>query len=125
MEETIPNGQSADIVDENILQLKQPIPEVYTEESLDFDKLKVVLVEYVDDVVELHNFTWWGKSNPLRLAQTPSTKTLRPCPEVGKNLDATQNLFIEVDTLAKSLLLSEATMKPVRFWQMEQLSFWL
>lgn len=113
MKETTPNGQSADIFDENILQLKQLIPEVYAEDSIDFDKLKVVLSEYVDDDIELYNFTWWGKSNALRLlAQTPSTGTLRPCPEEYKNWDATQNLYIEVDKLAKSILLSEATITP-------------
>jgi adenine-specific DNA-methyltransferase len=38
-----------------------------------------------------------GKANALRLAQTPSTGTLRPCKEESKNWDTTENIYIEGD----------------------------
>ena len=81
MGETKLNGESKDIVADNIQQLKQLYPEVFSEEGIDFDKLKAVLGEYLDGDDERYNFTWWGKSKALRLAQSPSTGTLRPCPE--------------------------------------------
>jgi len=83
MNETHLNGESKDIVFENIEQLKQIFPEVFAEDSIDFDKLKAVLGEIVDEDDERYNFTWWGKSKALRLAQTPSTGTLRPFPSFG------------------------------------------
>lgn len=107
MNETILNGESKDIMAENIEQLKQLFPEVFAENSIDFDKLKAVLGEYVDDDEERYNFTWWGKSKVLRLTQTPSTGTLRPCPEESKDWDTTQNLYIEGDNLEVLKLLQK------------------
>jgi len=107
MNETHLNGESKDIVAENIQQLKQLFPEVFAEDSIDFDKLKTVLGEYIDDDDERYNFTWWGKSKALRLAQTPSTGTLRPCPEESKDWDSTKNLYIEGDNLEVLKLLQK------------------
>jgi adenine-specific DNA-methyltransferase len=107
MNETNLNGESKDIVAENIEQLRALFPEVFAEESIDFKKLKAVLGEYVDDDEERYNFTWWGKSKALRLAQTPSTGTLRPCPEESKDWDSTQNLYIEGDNLEVLKLLQK------------------
>lgn len=107
MKETKLNGESINIVNENIQQLKQLFPEVFAEESIDFDKLKAVLGEYVDNDEERYNFTWWGKNRALRLAQTPSTGTLRPCPEESKNWDTTENLYIEGDNLEVLKLLQK------------------
>jgi adenine-specific DNA-methyltransferase len=107
MNETELNGESKDIVAENIEQLRALFPEVFAEESIDFKKLKAVLGEYIDDDEERYNFTWWGKSKALRLAQTPSTGTLRPCPEESKDWDSTQNLYIEGDNLEVLKLLQK------------------
>lgn len=107
MKETILTGQSADIVAENIEKLKQLFPEVFCEESIDFDRLKAVLGEYVNDDDERYSFTWWGKSEALQLAQTPSTGTLLPCPEESKDWDTTENLYIEGDNLEVLKLLQK------------------
>lgn len=107
MKETELNGKSKDTVSENIEQLKALFPEVFSEQSIDFDKLKAVLGEYIDDDEERYNFTWWGKSRALRLAQAPSTGTLRPCPEESKNWDTTENLYIEGDNLEVLKLLQK------------------
>jgi len=79
MKDTNLNGKSKDIVTENIQQLKQLFPDVFAEESIDFDKLKAVLGEYVDDDEERYNFTWWGKSKALRCQRQldVSTTTIR------------------------------------------------
>jgi len=107
MEETTLNGQSDDIVSENIKKLKQIFPEVFYEDSIDFEKLQAVLGKYTDDNEERYNFTWWGKSRALRLAQSPSVGTLRPCKEESKDWDTTQNLYIEGDNLEVLKLLQK------------------
>jgi adenine-specific DNA-methyltransferase len=108
MNETTLNGQSADIVSDNIQKLKQIFPEVFCEESIDFEKLQAVLGDYTDDNEERYNFTWWGKSRALRLAQTPSMGTLRPCKEESKDWGTTRNLYIEGDNLEVLKLLQKS-----------------
>lgn len=93
------NGKSLDILDENIKNLRQLFPEVECDGKIDFDMLRQILGEYVDDDKERYNFKWNGKSRALRFSQTPSTGTLRPCREESKNWDDTQNLYIEGDNL--------------------------
>jgi adenine-specific DNA-methyltransferase len=83
-------------------------PEVVTEGKVDFEKLRQVLGEYVDDSNERYNFTWNGKGRALRLSQTPSLGTLRPCKEESKNWDTTQNLYIEGDNLEVLKLLQKS-----------------
>ena len=104
------DGKTPDLAAENIEQLRQIFPDVFEEGKIDFDKLKQVLGEYVDDEKERYNFTWNGKSKALRLAQTPTTGTLRPCPEEreSKNWNNTQNLYIEGDNLEVLKLLQKS-----------------
>ena len=75
MKITALDGKTPDIAEENIQKLKQLFPEVFTESKVDFEKLKQVLGEYVEDSNERYNFTWNGKGRALRLSQTPSLVT--------------------------------------------------
>lgn len=102
------NGTTPDIAQENLEQIKKLFPDVFTEGKFDFDKLKQVLGEYVDDNKERYNFTWNGKGRALQLAQAPSTGTLRPCKEESKDWDTTQNLYIEGDNLEVLKLLQKS-----------------
>lgn len=102
------DGRTPDIAAENIEQLKKIFPDVFEEGKVDFDKLKQDLGEYVDDEKERYNFTWNGKGRALRLSQTPSTGTLRPCEAESKNWDDTQNLYIEGDNLEVLKLLQKS-----------------
>ena len=43
------NGESKDIVLDNISKLKEIFPDVFNEDKIDFDKLKLDLGEYIDD----------------------------------------------------------------------------
>ena len=108
MIETTLTGKTPDIGEENIKKLMTMFPEVVTEGKVDFEKLKQVLGEYVDDSNERYNFTWNGKGRALRLSQTPSLGTLRPCKEESKNWDTTQNLYIEGDNLEVLKLLQKS-----------------
>jgi adenine-specific DNA-methyltransferase len=107
MKITTLDGKTPDIAKENIQKLKQLFPEVFTEGKIDFEKLQQVLGEYVEDSNERYNFTWNGKGRALRLSQTPSLGTLRPCKEESKNWDTTQNLYIEGDNLEVLKLLQK------------------
>jgi len=108
MIETTLTGKTPDIGEENIKKLMTIFPEVVTEGKVDFEKLKQLLGEYVDDSNERYNFTWNGKGRALRLSQTPSLGTLRPCKEESKNWDTTQNLYIEGDNLEVLKLLQKS-----------------
>ena len=102
------DGSSTDILKDNIAQLQAIFPEAFTEGKVDFDVLKETLGEYVEDKEERYSFTWHGKANARRIAQTPSSGTLRPCPEESVNWDTTQNLFIEGDNLEVLKLLQKS-----------------
>ncbi|MCE7700231.1 MAG: site-specific DNA-methyltransferase, partial [Methanobacterium paludis] len=83
-------------------------PEIITDNKIDFEKFKEIFGEDIEVSDERYNFTWKGKSAALRLAQTPSTGTLRPCKEESKNWDTTENLYIEGDNLEVLKLLQKS-----------------
>lgn len=102
------DGKTLDLTRENINILKQLFPEVVTEGKIDFDKLKLILGEETESNNERYEFTWHGKSLSLKVAQTPSTGTLRPDKESSKNWDVTENLYIEGDNLEVLKLLQKS-----------------
>lgn len=75
------NLESTDLVAERIEMLKGLFPEIVTEGegSIDFDKLRLILGDDVDDGSERYAFTWPGKAAAIRQSQTSSNATLRPC----------------------------------------------
>jgi len=102
------NGQSADIVAENIDQLKALFPEAFTEGKVNFDVLKQLLGGVVDEREEKYGLNWHGKKAARQIALTLSTGTLRPCPEESVDWDTTQNLMIEGDNLEVLKLLQKS-----------------
>lgn len=108
------NGESLDIVKENVLKLKEIFPEVFCENQIDFERLEEVLGNYIDDKEERYRFEWNGKSKAIRIAQTPSRGTLRPCKEESKNWDTTGNLYIEGDNLEVLKLLQKSYQSKVK-----------
>lgn len=93
------SSSSLDITAENIEKLKELFPEVLTEGKIDFDMLRTVLGEEVDDRNERYRFEWHGKKNALLGSQQPSKGTLRPDVESSRDIDKTENLYIEGDNL--------------------------
>ncbi|PKK98621.1 MAG: site-specific DNA-methyltransferase [Tenericutes bacterium HGW-Tenericutes-2] len=93
------DGTSLDLEKLNIDKIKELFPNVVTEGKIDFDKLKIILGDQIDDTVEKYQFTWNGKSSTIKLAQSPSTGTLIPSKDDSKNWDTTGNLYIEGDNL--------------------------
>lgn len=102
------NGQSADIIAENINHLKALFPDALTEGKIDFDTLRQFLGGAVEEREEKYGLNWHGKRRARQLALTPSTGTLRPCPEESVDWDATQNLMVEGDNLEVLKLLQKS-----------------
>ena len=109
--------QTSDIVDENIKRIGELFPNCLTERldehgkpevAIDFDQLRQELSKcIVEGPAERYQFTWPDKRNAIRLANAPTTDTLRPCREESVNFDTTQNLYIEGDNLQVLKLLRE------------------
>lgn len=78
------------------------------ERVIDFDQLRQELSkEIVEGPQERYQFTWPDKKKAIRLANTPSTMTLRPCREESVDFNNTENLYIEGDNLDVLKLLRE------------------
>lgn len=103
-----PETHSPDLVAENIEQLKALFPEAFTEGRVDFDVLRQLLGGAVEEREEKYGLNWHGKRRARQLALTPSTGTLRPCPEESVDWDTTQNLMIEGDNLEVLKLLQKS-----------------
>ena len=99
---------SPDVVAENAVHLKALFPEAFTEGKIDFEVLKQLLGGGIDEREEKYGLNWHGKRQARRIALTPSTGTLRPCPEESVNWDTTQNLMIEGDNLEVLKLLQKS-----------------
>lgn len=99
--------QSLDVVGSNIKKIQQLFPNCVTERlgkdgkpelAIDFEKLQAELSnEIIGEGEERYQFTWPDKRAANRLANTPTTMTLRPCREESVDFDHTQNLYIEGD----------------------------
>src|SRR5690625_5384899 len=98
----------------NVEKLTELFPEVNTDGKIDFDKLKQILGDYVDDSDERYRFVWNGEGEALRLSQTPSMGTLRPSKEDSKDWDNTENLYIEGDNLEVLKLLQKSYFNKVK-----------
>ena len=103
-----PETRSADLVADNVAQLRALFPDAFTEGQIDFDVLRQLLGDVVDDAEEKYGLNWHGKRRARRLALTPSTGTLRPCSEESVDWDTTQNLMIEGDNLEVLKLLQKS-----------------
>ena len=84
----------------NVEKLKNLFPEVVQEGVVNYDILKTLLgSEIFGGGQERYQFTWNGKYQSIKNAQTPSSATLRPCKTKSKNWNDTENLYIEGDNL--------------------------
>lgn len=111
------NMQTTNMVDENIKRIGDLFPNCLTERlneegkpevAIDFDQLRQELSkDIVEGPEERYQFTWPDKRNAIRLANAPTTDTLRPCREESVDFDNTQNLYIEGDNLEVLKLLRQ------------------
>ncbi len=100
---------SLDVIGSNIKKIQQLFPNCVTERlgkngkpelAIDFEKLQAELSnEIIGEGEERYQFTWPDKRSANRLANIPTTMTLRPYCEESVDFDHTQNLYIEGDNL--------------------------
>jgi adenine-specific DNA-methyltransferase len=103
-----PRSQSLDLTAQNVDQLKAIFPEAFTEGKIDFEVLRQLLGDTVDEEKERYGLNWHGKRQARQLALSPSRGTLRPAPEESVDWDTTQNLMIEGDNLEVLKLLQKS-----------------
>ena len=116
--------QSNDKVGDNVSKIAQLFPHCVTERlnkdgkpelAIDFDKLQAELSnDIIAEGQERYQFTWPDKRAANRLANTPTTMTLRPCREESVDFDNTQNLYIEGDNLDVLKVLRETYLGKVK-----------
>lgn len=80
-------------------QLAQLVPEAIADGKIDLIKLQELLANDAADTSERFGLFWPGKQRSLRIAQMPTTATLRPETGKSKEWDSTKNIFIEGDNL--------------------------
>ena len=102
--------ESEDLVADRIRQLCELFPEIDPEgdSHIDFNMLRLVLGDAVNEGDERYAFTWPGKANAIRQGQTTSKATLRPALDESSDWDTTKNLYIEGDNLEVLKLLQRA-----------------
>ena len=103
-----PESRSPDGMADNVAQLARLFPEAITDGKVDFDALRELLGEAIDDSDEKYGLSWTGKGRARRLALKPTTGTLRPCPEESVAWDSTRNMMIEGENLEVLKLLQKS-----------------
>lgn len=115
---------SHDVIGSNTQKIAQLFPNCVTERldkdgkpelAIDFEKLQAELSnEVITEGEERYQFTWPDKRAAARLANTPTSMTLRPCREESVDFDNTQNLYIEGDNLDVLKVLRETYLGKVK-----------
>ncbi|MDR3186599.1 MAG: site-specific DNA-methyltransferase [Christensenellaceae bacterium] len=116
--------QTPNKVDENVERIATLFPNCVTESIgkdgkptwvVDFDLLRQELSGFaVEGQEERYQFTWADKKKSILLANSPISKTLRPCREESVDFDTTKNLYIEGDNLDVLKLFQETYMGKVK-----------
>ena len=116
--------QSHNVIGSNTQKIARLFPNCVTERlgkdgkpelAIDFEKLQAELSnEIIAEGEERYQFTWPDKRASVRLANTPTTMTLRPCREESVDFDNTQNLYIEGDNLDVLKVLRETYLGRVK-----------
>ncbi|MFA5657365.1 MAG: site-specific DNA-methyltransferase, partial [Dysgonamonadaceae bacterium] len=92
-------GKSQTPQEVKLQQLKEILPEAFTEGKVDWEKLKATLGEDINFANERYVLNWAGKSEAFKVLQTPTTKSLIPAKEESVNFDQTEHIFIEGENL--------------------------
>ena len=116
--------QSRDVICGNVEKIAALFPQCVTERknkggkselAIDFEKLRAELSnEVFDEGEERYQFTWPDKRAASRLANEPTTMTLRPCREESVDFDNSENLYIEGDNLDVLKVLRETYLGKVK-----------
>lgn len=111
--------KTTNIVIENIKYIQERFPNAIVETEkgfeVDFNTLKQEMSNIIaDDTKEKYQLTWPGKKEAILLANTRTTKTLRPLKEKSVDFDNTENIYIEGDNLEALKILQESYLNKIK-----------
>lgn len=92
-------GSSLNITQDNLAQLQQLFPNIFSEGKIDMEKFKATFSNDINFANERYVLNWAGKSDAFKVLQMPTNATLKPQPEQSINFDTTENVFIEGENL--------------------------
>lgn len=109
------NLTSSNLSQEKLQELYRILPEAFSEGgAIDWEKLRTVLGNRVDQSQERFSFSWAGKSSAIKNVLIPSKATLAPAKSESVKFYESENLFIEGDNLEVLKLLQKAYFEKVK-----------
>ena len=94
------NQNINNIVNEQVRKLESIFPSAVKDGEVDFEALREELGQFQEVDNEKYELTWSGKKNAKKIAQEDvAGRTLKFIPEDSKDVDTTENLYIEGDNL--------------------------
>src|SRR4029077_8443735 len=84
-----------DFLTEGRDQLRQLLPNVFTEGKVDLEKLRSALGDSADERPERYSFTWAGKRQAIQELQKPTWGTLVAAKGESLDFETTRNVFVE------------------------------
>ena len=93
------DGKSLDITADILAQLKAILPDVFSEDKIDFQRLKQALGEDVLVHGEHYELNWAGKTEARKEIQKQTTATLVPNRAESVDFDKARHIFIEGENL--------------------------
>ena len=88
--------------------LAQSFPECLSEGRIDFERLRRVLGDWVEEGNERFGLVWPGKAQCMRIVQQPSAATLKLARSESVDVESTEHIFIEGDNLEVLKLLQKS-----------------
>ena len=102
------NQKINNIVNEQVRKLESIFPSAVKDGEVDFEALREELGQFQEVDNEKYELTWSGKKNAKKIAQEDVVgRTLKFIPEDSKDVDTTENLYIEGDNLEVLKLLRQ------------------
>ncbi len=108
------DGSSLDIIPEQISQLKQIFPEVFTENQIDFTKLQEILNKNITQKNEYYQLSWAGKSEARANIYKTTTQTLKPCSPLNPLDNPHTNTLIKGENLEVLRILQKSYFNKVK-----------
>jgi len=105
---------AGNVAETNVQALARLFPSVVQDGKIDFEALRQVLGDDVDEGDERFGLNWKGKKRSRAFALTPSLGTLLPCKEESVEWGETRNIIIEGDNLEVLKLLRKSYARRVK-----------
>ena len=102
------DGSSLNITAEKTAQLKQLFPDIFAEDKIDWERLRLAFGEEAFVKDEHYELSWAGKADARKEIQKPTTATLRPKPDESIRFETTGNAFIAGENLEALRVLQRA-----------------